>query len=72
MSAKTKPVLLAVDDDTDALDIVKLELSKRYGDDYRILCENSVEAAIKALEEFRAAYEDATKPPPKEAPALLF
>ena len=58
MSAKTKPILLAVDDDTDALAIVKLELSKRYGDDYRILCESSVEAGIKALEEFRAAHED--------------
>jgi thioredoxin reductase (NADPH) len=58
MSAKTKPILLAVDDDTDALDIVKLELSKRYGNDYRILCESSVEAGIKALEEFRAVHED--------------
>ena len=58
MSAKTKPILLAVDDDTDALAIFKLELSKRYGDDYRILCESSVEAGIKALEEFRAAHED--------------
>ena len=53
-----KPVLLVVDDDTDALAIVKLELSKRYGDDYRILCESSVEAGIKALEEFRTAHED--------------
>ena len=53
-----KPVLLVVDDDADALANIEYELSKRYGDDYRIVCEGSAEAGIKTLEGCRSTRED--------------
>src|SRR3712207_3251169 len=53
-----KPVLLAVDDDTDALARIEFELRNRYGSGYRIACESSAEAGMSALQEFRAARED--------------
>ncbi len=53
-----KPVLLVVDDDRDALANIGHQLRSRYGEDYRVLCESSAEAALGALEGFGAAGED--------------
>lgn len=53
-----KPVLLVVDDDRDALFNIGHQLRSRYGEDYRVLCEGSGEAALGALEGFEAAGED--------------
>jgi len=44
------PVLLAVDDDRDALAVVAGELRHRYSRDYEIVCEASPDAALKKLE----------------------
>jgi thioredoxin reductase (NADPH) len=44
------PVLLAVDDDRDALSVVAGELRHRYSRDYEVVCEASPEAALKKLE----------------------
>jgi thioredoxin reductase (NADPH) len=44
------PVLLAVDDDREALSAVSRELRDRYSRDYTILCEPSPEAALSTLE----------------------
>jgi thioredoxin reductase (NADPH) len=52
------PVLLAVDDDPDALARISGELRRRYGDDYRVVCEGSTRAALEDLERSRAAGED--------------
>ena len=55
--AANKPVLIAVDDDPEALRRIRSELDRRYGDDYRVLCGGSVEAATSRLEELRASGE---------------
>ena len=44
------PVLLAVDDDRDALRAVSRELHDRYSRDYTVMCEASPEAALSTLE----------------------
>jgi thioredoxin reductase (NADPH) len=44
------PVLLAVDDDHDALRAVATELRHRYSRDYEVVCESSPDAALKRLE----------------------
>jgi len=49
----TRPVLLAVDDEPAAAALVELELRKRYGADYRVVCERSPQAALLALEDAR-------------------
>ncbi len=46
----TAPVLFVIDDDSDSLQSVVGELRKRYGTDYRLLCESSVDAALTTLE----------------------
>ena len=48
------PVLLAVDDDPDALGAVETELLERYSRDYTVLCERSCDAALRTLERLRA------------------
>src|SRR3954451_19779726 len=48
------PVLLAVDDDPDALRAVETELRERYSRDYTVLCERSCDAALRTLERLRA------------------
>ena len=48
------PVLLAVDGVAEALGEVSRELRQRYGDDYRVVCEGSAEAAIERLRDFEA------------------
>jgi thioredoxin reductase (NADPH) len=49
------PVLFAIDDDLGALTRVQDELMRRYASDYRVVCETSPKAALRALEEMRAA-----------------
>jgi thioredoxin reductase (NADPH) len=49
-----KPVLLAVDDDAEALAKIEWELSQRYARGYRVVCEASAEAGIEALERCKA------------------
>ena len=44
------PILLAVDDDREALAAVSKELRDRYSRDYTVVCEASPEAAISTLE----------------------
>jgi thioredoxin reductase (NADPH) len=44
------PVLLAVDDDRDALHVVSTELRHRYSRDYEVVCEASPDAALTKLE----------------------
>ena len=55
---RTRPVLLAVDDEPLARRDVLRELRQRYGDDYRVVCETSAEAGLKRLREFEAAGEE--------------
>ena len=57
-SSTTKPVLVAVDDDPDALGRVAHELHERYGSYYRVACESSPEAGMRALQELSAAGEE--------------
>jgi thioredoxin reductase (NADPH) len=49
------PVLVAVDDDREALARVTEELQRRYSCDYRVVCEPSAEQALSALEGMRDA-----------------
>ncbi len=49
-----KPILLMIDDQSDALETIRRELQKRYGADYEIICEQSPEAALQRLEALRA------------------
>ena len=51
-------MLLAVDDDPDALGKIEHELLGRYGSDYRVVCESSAEAGLRKLRGFREAGED--------------
>jgi thioredoxin reductase (NADPH) len=44
------PILLAVDDDREALRAVSQELRERYSRDYTVVCESSPEAALAMLE----------------------
>jgi thioredoxin reductase (NADPH) len=44
------PVLLAIDDNLDALRAVATELRHRYSRDYEVVCESSPDAALKQLE----------------------
>jgi thioredoxin reductase (NADPH) len=46
-------VLLAVDGDPEALGRTKIELTRRYGQDYRVLTENTAAAALPLLESLR-------------------
>jgi thioredoxin reductase (NADPH) len=51
------PTIIAVDDDAAALERVEEELRRRYSCDYRVVCERSPLAALRAMEEMRAAGE---------------
>jgi len=53
-----KPVLLVVEDNPEDLDRIARELGKRYGADYRVVCESSTEAGMRKLRECEAADED--------------
>ena len=52
------PVLLAVDEDAGALRGISRELHKRYGEDYRVLCERSPEAALGRLRDLEGSGEE--------------
>src|SRR5215210_8728646 len=54
-SSIPKPVMLAVDDDLVALGKIEHELRQRYGGYYRVACEGSPEAGMRALQDLRAA-----------------
>jgi thioredoxin reductase (NADPH) len=49
-----RPVVMAVDDDPVALGVLRQELDKRYGADYRLLCAGDTEAGLRALERLQA------------------
>lgn len=53
-----RPVLLAVDDDTDGLAKIEYELSCRYGSGYSVVCEASAQAGVSTLEWCKANGED--------------
>src|SRR4051794_39857524 len=53
-----RPVLLAVDDDAHALAKIERELSDRYGNGYRVVCEASAEMGIVQLDRCEANGED--------------
>jgi thioredoxin reductase (NADPH) len=54
-SPSSRPVILAVDDEPDALAPVEHELQRRLGADYRIVCTDSAEQALTILEDLRGA-----------------
>jgi thioredoxin reductase (NADPH) len=54
----SRPVMLAVDEDEGALRRISRELHKRYGADYRVVCEGSPESGLRRLERFEAAGDD--------------
>ena len=56
--AATKPMLLAVDEDAEALARVERELDRRYGTDYRVVCLPSVATATAVLAGARTAREE--------------
>jgi thioredoxin reductase (NADPH) len=53
-----KPVLLIVEDNPEDLERIERELRKRYGEDYRVVCESSTEAGMRRLRECEATGED--------------
>ena len=48
-----EPVLLAVDGDPDALGRTEIELTRRYGQDYRVMTESTAAGALATLERLR-------------------
>jgi thioredoxin reductase (NADPH) len=52
-----RPFLMAVDAEPASLRIIGRELSRRYGQDYRVICESSATAALRRLEKLRDAGE---------------
>ena len=54
----SRPVLLAVDEDAVALREISRELHKRYGEDYRVVCERFPEAALRRLGDLEEAGEE--------------
>jgi thioredoxin reductase (NADPH) len=54
----SRPVLFAVDDDVADLRGISRELHKRYGEDYRVVCERSPEAALGRLQDLEEAGEE--------------
>ena len=51
-----QPVILAVDDEPEALSRITAELARRFGADYRIACVASGEEALAALDDLRAEH----------------
>src|SRR5918997_1637216 len=56
-SGSSKPVLLVVDDEAEALRKIEHELHERYGSDYRVVGEGSAEASLSKLRELVEAGE---------------
>jgi thioredoxin reductase (NADPH) len=55
---RPRPALVAIDDDRVALARTRDELRRRWGTDYRIVCERSPAAAVSLLETMAAAEDD--------------
>jgi thioredoxin reductase (NADPH) len=53
-----RPVLMAVDDDADALGIVERELGRRFGGDFRVIGERRPQAALETLRLLAEEQED--------------
>jgi thioredoxin reductase (NADPH) len=51
----TRPIMLVVEDESDARARIRGELERRYGSDYRVTCERSALGALAKLERWRAA-----------------
>jgi thioredoxin reductase (NADPH) len=51
----TKPVMLVVEDESEKRALIRGELERRYGSDYRVTCQGSALAALAKLERWRAA-----------------
>jgi thioredoxin reductase (NADPH) len=47
--------MLVVEDEREARDLIRSELERRYGSDYRVLCEGSAVRALEKLEHWRAS-----------------
>jgi thioredoxin reductase (NADPH) len=58
VSPTPRPVLIAVDDDLDALRKITHELNDRYGTYYRVVCEGSPEAGMRVLRRLKEAGEE--------------
>jgi len=56
--AAKRPVLLAVDDEPEALGRTERELARRYGGDYRVVCTPSANEACEQLQAMQAAGEE--------------
>src|SRR5215217_2555539 len=54
----SRPVMLAVDEDAVASREISRELHKRYGEDYRVVCERFPEAALQRLQALEEAGEE--------------
>ena len=48
-----KPILMAVDDQTQEMEMIRRELIKRYADDYEVVCDETAEASLERLAGFR-------------------
>src|SRR5215210_1641260 len=48
-----KPVLMAIDDNPQSLDLLQRELLKRYGEDYEVLSKDSTDASERSLRVLR-------------------
>ena len=53
----SRPVLVAVDEDAEALQDIERELRERYARHYRVVCMRSADEALACLEELAAAGE---------------
>ena len=49
-----KPILMAVDDQIQDLEMIQRELLKRYADDYDVICDETAEASLERLGRLRA------------------
>jgi thioredoxin reductase (NADPH) len=58
MEAAPEPALFVVDDDPEALERIKSELTRRYSADYRVVCERSAGSALDRLRQMREAGEE--------------
>jgi thioredoxin reductase (NADPH) len=52
-----RPTILAIDDEPSALERIAAELRRRYGEDYRVLCQRSATDALAELKRMREAGE---------------
>jgi thioredoxin reductase (NADPH) len=52
------PVMLVVEDESSARDRIREELKRRYGSDYRVICEGSAKGALAKLDELKKAGEE--------------